>query len=201
MTAYLLLCIFAVLLTIISFGFIIGGLIKGKKSVWISSLMAFVILTLLSVSSIVLYVKKSIDYAASEEFQAETKKTASNWGKNIGNTVSGAADGLESTLDDQAIAKLAKKGGVILGSGVKAFAKGVDETLGKQAIYPDKNLEKSRIKIERAEWLVDSAKLTFGVYLEFQNDFKGSLSLTAYDDHGNKIDRSEFISHSLQVVK
>lgn len=191
MILYLLLCVLAFLLTLIALGLTIGGLIKKKRTLWISSLAAFVLFTLLSVFSAYTYVKKSIDYMGSDEFQEETKKSASNWGKNIGNTVSGAAEGLEATLDDEAIAKLAKKGGVILGSGVKAVSEGVDETLGKQTVYADKEVENLGITIGRAEWQVDSVKYSFGLYLEFKNDFNGTLRLIAYDNDGKKVDNSE----------
>lgn len=191
MTLYLLLCVFAILLTIISLGLTIGGLIKKRRALWIGSLSAFVFLTLFSVFSIVTYIKKSIDYMGSDEFQEETKKSASNWGKNIGNTVSGAVEGLESTLDDKAIAKLAEKGGVILGSGVKAISTGVEESIGKQTVYADKEIEKIGINIGRAEWLADSTKYSFGLYLEFENDFDGKLRLTAFDREGKKVDNSE----------
>ncbi|MBK8805528.1 MAG: hypothetical protein IPO21_02300 [Bacteroidales bacterium] len=194
MTLYLLLCVFAILLTLIALGLTIGGLIKKKRSLWIGSLIAFVFLTLFSVFSIVTYVKKSIDYMGSEEFQEETKKSASNWGKNIGNTVSGAAEGLEATLDDKAIAKLAEKSGVILGSGVKAISTGVEETLGKQTVYTDKEIEALGISIGRAEWIVDSAKYTLGLYLDFGKDINGTLKLTAFDRDGKKVDNSEIVT-------
>lgn len=54
-----------------------------------------------------------------EEFQAETKKKAENLGKTWGNTVSGTAQGLEATLDDEAIGELANKGAITLGKGLK----------------------------------------------------------------------------------
>jgi len=190
MTGYLLLCVFAILLTVIALGLTIGGLIKKKRKLWIGSLSAFVLLTLFSVFTITTYISKSIDYMASEEFQEETKKAASNWGKNIGNTVSGAAEGLESTLDEDIIAKFAKKSGMILGSSVEAITAGVDETIGKQKVYADKKIEKNGITIGRAEMLVDSVKYSYGVFLEFKKDYKGKLKLTAFDVDGKKIDKA-----------
>ena len=128
---------------------------------------------------------------ASDEFQEETKKAASNWGKNIGNTVTGAAEGLESTLDEDIIAKFAKKSGVILGSSVEAITSGVGETLGKQTVYADKKIEKDGIVIGRTELLLDSVKYSYGVFLEFKKDYKGKLRLTAFDTEGKKIDNAE----------
>ena len=118
------------------------------------------------------------------------QKAASNWGKNIGNTVSGAAEGLESTLDEDIIAKFAKKSGIILGSIVEAISSGVEETLGKQKVYADKKIEKNGITIGRAEMLVDSVKYSYGVFLEFKKDYKGKLKLTAFDVDGKKIDKA-----------
>ena len=178
-------------MTIIALGLTIGGLIKKKRKLWIGSLSAFVLLTMFSVFTITTYISKSIDYMASDEFQEETKKAASNWGKNIGNTVTGAAEGLESTLDEDIIAKFAKKSGVILGSSVEAITSGVGETLGKQTVYADKKIEKDGIVIGRTELLLDSVKYSYGVFLEFKKDYKGKLRLTAFDTEGKKIDNAE----------
>lgn len=191
MIIYLLLCVFAILLTVIALGLTIGGLIKKKRKLWIGSLSAFVLLVMLSIFTITTYISKSIDYMASEEFQEKTKKSASNWGKNIGNTVTGAAEGLEATLDEEVIAKFAKKSGMILGSSVEAITAGVDDAIGKQKVYADKKIEKNGITIGRAEMLVDSVKYSYGLYLEFKKDYKGKLRLTAFDTDGKKIDNTE----------
>lgn len=188
MIIYLLLIVFSVLMTLIAFGLTIGGLIKKKKKVWIGSLASFVIFSLLAVFSIVIYTKESINYMGSDEFQAETKKKAENMGKTWGNTVSGTAQGLESTLDDEAIAKLANKGAVIVGSGVKAVSTGLDETVGKTTVFPDSSLVAIGVTIGRAEQILDSANFDFGLFLEFEKDFEGKLLLTAYDSEGLKKD-------------
>ena len=191
MTFYLLLVVFVILLTLIALGLTIGGLIKKKRGLWVGSLSAFVVLTLVTVFSIVTYVKQTINYLGSDEFQEETRKSASNWGKNVGNTVSGAAEGLEATLDESAISKLAEKGGIILGKSVKAISTGVDETLGKQSVFADQEIEKSGINIGRAEWLTELSKYSMGLYLEFKKDFKGKVRLIAFDRDGKKLDNSE----------
>jgi len=126
-----------------------------------------------------------------DEFQAETKKKAENLGKTWGNTVSGTAQGLEATLDDEAIAKLANKGAKIVGKGVKAVATGLDETTGKTTVFADESVDKTGITIGRAEQITDSTKYSFGLFLEFKNDFDGKLILTAYDSKGLKQDNSE----------
>lgn len=190
MILYLLLIVFSVLMTLIAFGLTIGGLIKKKRKVWIGSLASFVAFSLLAVFSIVIYAKESINYMGSDEFQAETKKKAENMGKTWGNTVSGTAQGLEATLDDEAIAKLANKGATIVGKGVKAVATGLDETVGKTTMFPDESLAAAGISIGRAEQILDSANYSFGLFLEFERDFSGSLVLTAYDSEGKKQDIS-----------
>ena len=189
MILYLLLCVFAILVTVIALGIAIAGIINKKRTLWISSLSIFVVCALFSVFSVVTYIKKSIDYMGSDEFQEETKRSASNWGKNIGNTVSGAAEGLEETLDEDVINKLAEKSGIILGGGVKALSKGASNT-GNKAVHVDKEMEKYGIEIGHAELLENSKKTSFGLYLEFKKDFKGKLRLTAFDMEGKKIDNS-----------
>ena len=191
MILYLLLIVFSVLMTLIAFGLTIGGLIKKKKKVWIGSLASFVVFSLLAVFSIVIYAKESINYMGSDEFQEETRKKAENMGKTWGNTVSGTAQGLEATLDDEVIAKLANKGATIVGKGVKAVSTGLDETVGKMTVFPDESLATAGITIGRAEHLLDTAKYSFGLFLEFEKDFSGTLILTAYDSEGLKMDITE----------
>lgn len=191
MTGYLLFSVLCILLTLIALGFIIGGLVKGYKKVWGIALGAFVFLSIVSVYSLVLYGKKTIDYLGSEEFHEQTKKTGNNLGAQVGNTVSGFSEGLESSLDEQTIIKLANKGGIILGSGVDAISDGLDETLGKQKIFPSENIEEKGIKIGRAQWVEGKSKYNLNLYLEFKKDFNEQIKLTAYDKEGLKIDNSE----------
>ncbi|MFN8277431.1 MAG: hypothetical protein U0T84_08115 [Chitinophagales bacterium] len=190
MLLYLLLVIFVGLMTLIALGLTIGGLIKNNKKLWISALVAFVVFSMLSVVSVYTYVKESINYMGSEEFQAETKKKAENLGKTWGNTVSGTAQGLEATLDDDAIAKLANKGAKIVGKGVKAAATGLDETAGKTTVFTDESIDKAGITVGRAEEITDSAKISFGLFLEFKKEFDGKLTLTAFDSKGLKQDNA-----------
>lgn len=191
MILYLLLIVFAGLMTLIAIGLTIGGLVKKKQKLWIGSLVGFVFFALLTVFSAYTYIKASINYMGTDEFQAETKKKAENLGKTWGNTVSGTAQGLEATLDDEAIAKLANKGAKIVGKGVKAVATGLDETTGKTTVFSDESVDKTGITIGRAEQITDSTKYSFGLFLEFKNDFDGKLILTSYDSKGLKQDNSE----------
>lgn len=191
MILFLLLLVLTGLLTLISMSFIIGGLVKKKQKVWIGGLIGFVLFSLLTVFAGYTYVKKSIAYMGSKEFQDDTKQSAENVGKTWGNTVSGTAQGLASTLDDEAIEKLANKGATIVGKGIKAVSKGLDETVGKTTVFSDESLDKQGITIGRAEEITDSTKNSFGLFLEFKQDFKGRLNLVAYDSKGLKQDNSE----------
>lgn len=193
MIIYLLLVIFTGLITLIALGLTIGGLVKKKQKLWIGSLAAFVIFFLITVFAGYSYLKASINYMGSDEFQNETKKKAENVGKTWGNTVSGTAQGLESTLDEDAIAKLANKGATIIGKGVKATATGFDETTGKTTVFADKSIDDAGIDIGRAEKIADSAKISFGLFLEFEKDFDGKLALVAFDSKGLKQDISELM--------
>ncbi len=191
MIIQLLALVLCILLTLISLGFFIAGIVKKKQNLWIGSLVAFVIMVLLTVFSAYSYIKATVNYMGSDEFQEETRKKAENAGRVWGNTVTGAAQGLEATLDEDAIAKLANKGAKIAGKGVKAVAEGLDETTGATTIFADESIEKAGISIGRAEAIGDSSSRTYGLYLEFKENFSGTLRLTAYDSKGNKMDNAE----------
>lgn len=191
MILYILLIAFAGLMTLIAIGFLIGGLMKKRQKVWVGGLIGFVVFTLVTVFASYTYVKKSIDYMATDEFQEETRKKAENLGKTWGNTVSGTAEGLEATLDDEAIEKLANKGANIMGKGVKAFAAGMDESTGYTTVFVDESVDKLGISVGRAEKLVDSTDRSFGLFLTYNKDFEGTLVLTAYDSKGQKQDNAE----------
>jgi hypothetical protein len=176
------------LMTILSFAFAIGGLIKKKRPVWITSLVLFVTFVMLAVFSVVIYAKKSIDYIGSEEFQEETRKKAENMGKTWGNTVSGTAQGLEASLNDTAISKLANKGSKIIGSGIKSIASGMDITVNKTVIYSDESLKEAEIVVGRAETFKNSDSLA--LFIEFRKAYNGALVLTSYDKEDLQVDNS-----------
>lgn len=178
-------------MTLIALGFTIAGFLKKKQKLWTISLGAFVLFTLLSVFSVYAYVKASIDYMGSDEFQSETRKKAENMGKTWGNTVSGTADGVESTLDEEAISKLAEKGGLILGKGIQSISSGLDQSIGKTTVFADQSIESAGIEIGRSEQILDSSKYSYGLFLAFKEQFEGTLVLTAYDSKGLKQDISE----------
>jgi hypothetical protein len=191
MILYLLLLVLTGLLTLIALGFTIGGLVKKKEKVWITSLVLFVLFTMLTVLTGYTYVKETVNYMASDEFQDETRKKSETMGKTWGNTVSGTAKGLEETLDETAIEKLAAKSATIAGKGVSAIAKGLDETTGKTTVFADESIEQAGVTIGRAEHIAGSPGHKFGLFLEFKENFDDKLILTAYDSKGLKQDITE----------
>lgn len=186
MTLYILLIVFSILMVLIALGFTIGGLVKKNQKVWISSLIGLVVFSLVCVFAIILYAKETYNYMGSEEFQEETKKTAQTWGENIGNTITGAAKGLESTLDEESITKLADKSATVVGKGVVALSDGFDKTVGKTTIFADESLEALGIKIGRGEETNDTTGYQMKIYLDFEKDFEGDLNLSIYDSEGLK---------------
>lgn len=182
--------VLSVLLTLIAFGFALYGALKSKKPILVRSLIAFVVLCLVSTFAIYTYVKEQVAYMGSDEFQEETRKTAENMGKKLGNTISGVADGLESSLDEDAIERMAEKGARIMGKGIEASSKGFDETIGKTTVYLDESADKLGIKVGRAERLTDSIMPSFALYLEFTQDVNTTLKLTAFDSEGKKMDNT-----------
>ncbi len=181
---------FAIIMTTIAIGLTIAGLIKKRRKLWIISLCATVLFLMLTVFSIATYIKKTIDYMGTTEFQEQTIKKAENLGKTWGNTVSGTAKGLDESLNDEVLLSLVNKGAKIIGGGVKAIASGFDETTGKSTIFPSESLDSLGIKIGRAERIIDSLKVSYGLFLEFENSYHGVLELTAFDDKGLKMDKA-----------
>jgi hypothetical protein len=184
MLGYLLLVTFSSLATLIFLILAIYGFIKRKKKVAIIALSAFVVFTLISVASIYTYIVKQVDYIASDEFQAAAKKKGEGMGKTWGNTVSGAAKGLEETLDEDVISKLAN----ITGKVVKATSAGLDTTIGQLSVITDQSVEQSGMVIGRAEKNIGASAKNIGLYIDFSKVYKGNLKLTAYDQQGSKMD-------------
>ncbi len=191
MLLYLVLTVLLSVLTFVSLVLIVVGLVKKKRSLWVGSLTAFVIGSVLTAACAFLYVRETFRYVASNEFQHDTQHVAEHIGETVGSAVSGTAEGLEATLDDEALAQLANKGAKIVGKGVKAVATGLDETTGKTTVFTDESVEKAGITLGRAEQISTDVKNSFGLFLAFENDFSGKLVLTAYDSKGLKQDTSE----------
>ena len=191
MISYLLLLVFCILVTVLFLGITIFGLVKKRKKLVLISLSIFFTFVLLTVYCAYSYVKKSIDYAATDEFQSEVKKKAENVGKTYGNTVSGTVKGLDETLDADAIAKLANKTAVITGKVVKATSAGLDSTVGQTSIVSDKSALDAGIEIGRALQNAEGSVNNIGLYLDFKTNFKGTLRLTSFDQKATKMDAVE----------
>ncbi|MCG8696630.1 MAG: hypothetical protein MI922_01140 [Bacteroidales bacterium] len=185
-----LLIVFTGILALVALGVTIGGLVKKKKGLWIGSLIGFVVCCMCFAWTVAWTVKSSVEYIATDEFQEKTKKSAEAMGKAWGNTVSSTAKGLEETLDEEALLKLAGTTTRIVGKGVKVVAKNIDETFGSVTVFTDESIDNSGIQLGRAQRIKDSANYSFGLYLEFAKDFDGELQLTAFDTDGNKRDRT-----------
>lgn len=134
------------------------------------------------------YSKAVLEYVKSDEFQSDTKKGTEFIGETIGSGASGLSQGLSNTLDDEAIAKLAAKSGVILGKSIKTVASGLDSTIGRKSVFIDKTLEEDNLIFGSAEASYNDKTNDLRIYLESKTDFRGKLKLTNYDQTGNLID-------------
>lgn len=191
MLIYILLTVFSVIMAIVSVVAVIYFFIKKNKKIFLISLISTVVFTLCIITSSYMYFKHTLKYVSSEEFHDEARKQAENMGRVWGNTVSGVSEGLEASLDDEAIAKLANKAGKIVGKSVQSISEGVDETVIKTTVFADESIEKDGISIGRAEQVTDSAKYALGLYISFKKDFDNTLTLTAYDNSGASVDVSK----------
>ncbi|HEY8388426.1 MAG TPA: hypothetical protein VIK74_07470 [Parasegetibacter sp.] len=127
-------------------------------------------------------------YVTSEEYLEDAKKGAEIVGKTAGVVSSGISKGLSKTLDDEAIANLAKKSAVIIDKSIKSNFQSADSTLGNKNIFIDKNLIEAGIELGRAEEYFNSQKNAIGISIKYNKPFNGNLKLTSYDTSGNKIE-------------
>ena len=190
MLGYILLMALCGMLFIAALGAAVYGFIKKRRTLAFSSVGAAALLTLAGIALAYTYVKKSIAYVASDEFQKETRDKAKGVGKTWGSTVSGVSEGLSSTLDDEAIARLANKSAVITGKVIKASSAGLDSTIRKTSITTDKSVQDAGLVVGRAEENIRSGR-NIGLFIDFNRAFSGKLKLTAYDAQGAKMDVSE----------
>lgn len=191
MTGSILLLAFSILMIILAAVFIIVGIVKKSAKLWVSSLAGFVVFCMLCVYAAISMVSSTVDYLGSDEFHEQTRKSAENWGKSVGNTITGASQGLEASVDEDAIYKLANKSARLAGNGVKAIAEGFDESVGKTTIFSNEEVNELGIKIGRAEEDTQGDTTIINLYLEFKNDFDGKLRLSSFDSEGTKMETSE----------
>lgn len=174
-----------------SIGIMVFGLIKKKKNVIITAAILFVVGIIGCAFSGFAYTKKVVNYVRSAEFQDDTKQGSELVGQTLGSVSSGVSGGLATTLDDEAISRLAKKSATILGHSIKSMASGFDSTVGNKNIFLDSSLAESGFEFGRAEEKYKSGTNDLAIFMEFKKDFKGTLLITNYDQNGRKIDVSE----------
>jgi hypothetical protein len=191
MLLYILLLIIFGLLILTSIGILIYGLIKKRKNVTIIAVIIFVIGTVGGAFSAFAYAKQVVNYVRSNEFQNDTKKGSELVGQTIGSVSSGVSSGLATTLDDEAITKLARKSATILGKSIKSMASGFDSTIGNKNIFLDISLADAGFEFGRAEEKYHSKTNDLLIFIDYKKDFKGTLKMTNYDQNGRKIDVSE----------
>jgi hypothetical protein len=164
----------------------IVSIIKKKMSLFTSSVIVFVIAAIVGVFSIFQYTVKAINYLKGDGVQASISSGAEIAGKTAGSIISGGAKGLNTTLDDNAIAALAGKSATIMGKAIKASASGLDSTF-KTSIFLDTSLANIGFDLGRAEELYDTKSQFMGIFITFTKNFNGKLKLTMYDQEGKKM--------------
>lgn len=166
----------------------IVSIIKKKLSLFISSVIMFAISCIAGVFFIFQFTIQTADYVANKDVQLTISKGAELAGKTAGSIISGGAKGVNSTLDDNAIATLAGKSGTIIGKAIKATASGLDSTF-RPSIFIDSSLANAGIELGRAEELYEAKKNDpfMCIFITFAKSFKGTLKLVMYDQEGKKM--------------
>ena len=191
MTLYIFLTIVFGLIVLASIVTLIVGLAKKRKNITIAAVVLFIVGIIGGVFSIITYTKKVYDYVTSNEFQKDAQKGSEKIGETIGSVSSGVSKGLSSTLDDEAIAGLAKKSATIIGKSVKTIASALDSTVSSKNIFVDETLSGTGLELGRAEEEYKSGKGILSIFLDYKKDFQGKLKITNYDQSGKKIDIAE----------
>lgn len=154
----------------------------------ISFLSTFLLFVAISIYTGYTYGQKTMAFVKSEEFQMMAKNNAELMAKTYGNTVSGAAKGLNEGLDDEVIIALASKSAVITGKIIQTTAAALDSTVGKTKILTDQSVGKASIEIGHAGENYQDTLREINLFLDFKKEFKGNLVLTSYDIEGKKMD-------------
>lgn len=192
----LLLIIISGIVVLASIGIVILGLVKKRKKILIISAILFIVGAIGFGISIFNYTKRVVKYVTSNEFQNDTKKSSELVGRTIGSVSSGVSKDLATSLDDEAIASLAKKSAIIFGKSIKTIASNFDSTLGNKNIFLDSSLANSGFKPGRAEEKYNPNRNDLEIFVDYKKDFKGKLRATNYDQTGKKIDVSEIYVNS-----
>lgn len=108
-------------------------------------------------------------------------------GQTVDSVTSGISKGLATTLEDDAIADLAKKTATIIGKSIKTMASGFDSTIRYKTIFMDKKLADAGFELGRAVEHYNSKTSDLRIFIDYKKDFKGKLRLTNYDQTGKKL--------------
>ena len=191
MVLYLLLLFSFGIVIAVAMGTLIFGIISQRKNLLVRAAILLVVGFSGFIFSAFSYTKKTVNYVRSDQFQHDTEKGSELVGQTDGSVSSGLSKGLSKTLDDEAIADLAKKSATIIGKSIKTMASALDSTIGHKNIFIDKNLDGAGFEMGRADEDFHSKTNDLGIFIEFKKDFKGKLKLTNYDQAGKKIDIAE----------
>jgi len=184
----ILFTVFCVLAFFIAAGFMVSGLSKNNKRVWLTSLVVMVLAIMTPVYMLVSGISTGLNYIASDNMQSDIRTTAKRIGQSAGNTASGVSEGLAESLDEEAFAKLAKKTARIAGKGVQGVVAGLDGTVGKTIIYTTQQADELGITLGRADQLPNGAASAIRIFTEFKKPFSGTLKLESFDSEGLKMD-------------
>jgi len=177
----ILLSIVCVIAFLIASGFLIGGLAKKNKNMWISSLVVMVFSILIPSFLIVKGVKDTVTYVQSDQFAIDARATA----KISSSTISGSVKGFEEGLNEEDFAAAANKGAKITGRITESAAGGFDATLGTATVTTTPQAEALGIEIGRSQL---GKNKDVQIFTSFNQAFKGILKLSAYDSEGKKMD-------------
>lgn len=191
MLFYLILIIAFGILCLAAFVTFVYALIKKQKNLMMTAAILLAVGGVGCLFSALVYSKKVYQYVTSNEFQKDTKGSAVFAGKTAGSVSSGFSDGFSTTLDDDAITKLAGKSATIMGKSIEAMAAGLDSTIGRKHVFIHHNLANSGIEPGAARERYTRNHNSMNIFISYHKGFDGKLTLTNYDKEGRKIDISE----------
>jgi hypothetical protein len=177
---------------LVSLVLLIRGIFKKNKTLWISSLAGGTFFTLLIFFSITSYISNEIEYWGSEEHRKESFNKAKNIGKSLGGQVTGVAQGIIESVDEDAIIELARKSAKIVGKGITAIGEGFNGFEEELKILTDESVSEMGLIIGYAQKLKKDNTYSLGIFIEYEQNFKGSLVLTTFDIEGKSLNKSIF---------
>ncbi len=187
---YLLAIIICAIVVVACIVLAIISVVSKKLSFFITSVIVFALAVIGGVFCIFQYAIKTISYIKSDGIQATISNEAEVVGKTAGSIISGGVKGLNTTLNDDAIATLAAKSAIIIGKTIKISAAGLDATF-KTPVFLDASIANCGLEFGRAEAVSENNSYDISVFISFTKAFKGNLKLLMYDNNGKKMDVAE----------